>query len=58
MAVQKTNVSLLVTDNRETGVWQCIDTLGVNPVKNNSRKGAKTQRRQERIFYGSYHNKL
>jgi uncharacterized protein (DUF362 family) len=34
MAVQKTNVSLLVTDNRETGVGQCIDTLGVNPVKN------------------------
>ncbi len=34
MAVQKTNVSLLVTDNRETGIGQCLDTLGVNPVKN------------------------
>jgi len=31
---KKTNVSLLVTENRETGIGQCIDSLGVNPVTN------------------------
>lgn len=31
---EKTNVSLLVTENRETGIGQCIDALDVNPVTN------------------------
>jgi uncharacterized protein (DUF362 family) len=34
MAAHKTNVSLLATDNRQTGIAQCIDALGVNPVSN------------------------
>ena len=34
MTIQKTNVSLLKTDNRETGIEQCIDALGINPVTN------------------------
>ena len=32
--LEKTKVSLLQTDNRETGIGQCIDALGVNPVAN------------------------
>ena len=34
MAAKKTNVSLFVTENRETGIEHCIDALGVNPVTN------------------------
>ena len=34
MAAKKTNVSLFVTENRETGIGQCIDAIGVNPVTN------------------------
>lgn len=34
MTAPKTKVSLLATDNRETGIGQCLDALGVNPVKN------------------------
>jgi len=34
MADNKTNVSLLVSDNRKTGIARCIDTLMVNPVTN------------------------
>lgn len=34
MTVQKTEVSLLKTDNRKTGIGKCIDALGINPVAN------------------------
>ena len=34
MVAKKTNVSLFVTENRNTGIGHCIDALGVNPVTN------------------------
>ena len=34
MSVTKTRVSLLATDDRESGVGHCIEALGINPVKN------------------------
>ena len=34
MVEKKSNVSLLVTGNRKTGIGTCIDALGINPVTN------------------------
>ena len=34
MVAKKSNVSLLVTENRKTGIGTCIDALGINPVTN------------------------
>jgi uncharacterized protein (DUF362 family) len=56
MVAQKSNVSLFVTDNRETGIGRCIDALGVNPVTNKNvliKPNFNTHVRQKRLGNGN-----